>query len=346
MKDSNPPGGVAGTLDCARLDEYLRGKLDGLVGSLRIQPIAGGQSNPTFFVSYDNRAWVLRKQPGALLLPSAHAIDREYRVMSALWGSAVAVPRTVLYEREARIVGTPFYIMERLPGRVFSDASLPGVSAADRRDMYRSMVATLAALHLLDYELLGLGDFGKPGNYFARQFGRWSKQWQLGRIEDNPALNAVMEWLPEHIPRTDRTRLCHGDFRLGNLMFHTSEPRVVGVLDWELSTLGHPLADVAFNCLAWRTLPEEYGGIRGLNLAALGIPDETEYLSWYYSMTGCETRAEPFHYVFALFRLAVIFEGIAARARSGLAVSASARSGSDLGRAFANRALEIIHQNH
>lgn len=345
MNSPDTQSALAGSLDCTRLDEYLRGKLEGLSGRLRMQPIAGGQSNPTFFVSYDNRALVLRKQPGTVLLPSAHAIDREYRIMSALSGTAVPVPKAVLYEPEPDVIGTPFYLMERLPGRVFSDASLPGVSAADRRDMYRSMADTMAALHLLNYEALGLGDFGKPGNYFARQYARWSQQWTLSKIQDNPALDTIIQWLAGQIPAADCTTLCHGDFRLGNLMFHATEPRVVGVLDWELSTLGHPLADVAFNCLAWRTLPEEYGGIRGLDLTALGIPSETEHLCRYYSLTGRGIEVEPFHYVFALFRLAVIFEGIAARAHSGVAVSANARSAGHLGRAFANRALEIIEEN-
>jgi aminoglycoside phosphotransferase (APT) family kinase protein len=346
MMQSNTERDSSIPLDAARLDEYLRGKLHGLSGSIQIQPIRGGQSNPTFFVSYDNRALVLRKQPVTSILPSAHAIDREYRIMSALWPTAVPVPKTVLYEADPRIIGTPFYLMERLPGRVFGDASLPGVSVSDRRHMYRSMADTMADLHTLDYEMLGLGDFGKRGNYFSRQFARWSKQWQLSKIQDNPALDKIIDWLPVHIPAADESTICHGDFRLGNLMFHAMEPRVIGVLDWELSTLGHPLVDVAFNCLAWRALPEECGGIRGLDLMALGIPAEDEYLDWYYVATGRTTRVQPFHYVFALFRLAVIFEGIAARAHSGAAADANARSVGRLGRAFATRALEIIDERH
>jgi aminoglycoside phosphotransferase (APT) family kinase protein len=336
------PNRVPG-LDVARLDACLQRRILGLEGPMTIEAVRGGQSNPTYFLSYANRRLVLRKQPNAHILPSAHAIDREYRVMAALADSAVAVPRMVCFESDAAVVGTPFYVMERLEGRIYADCALPGLPPADRHAMYLSMCDTMARLHAVDWQAVGLADFGKPGNYFARQTARWIKQWELSRTRDNPALEAVIRWIPEHLPASDETSLVHGDFRLGNLMFHPSEPRVIGVLDWELSTLGHPLADVAFNGLAWRTLPSEYGGLRGLDLVKLGIPAEADYLQHYYRLARRTEGLGVFHYVFALFRMAVIFEGIAARAQSGTAVSEDAAGVGELALAFAARAADFIH---
>jgi aminoglycoside phosphotransferase (APT) family kinase protein len=222
--------------------------------------------------------------------------------------------------------------------------ALPGVAPAARRAMYESMAQTMARLHRVDPARVGLADFGKPGNYFARQVARWTRQWQSAKTRDNAALERLIEWLPANIPRGDETSICHGDFRMGNLMFHDSEPRVIAVLDWELATLGHPLADVAFNCMAWRTLPSEYGGLLGCDLAALGIPSEDEYLGWYYRHAGRSSSVQPFHFAFAMFRFAVIFEGIAARARAGNAAADNAREAGELGPAFARRALDIVER--
>jgi aminoglycoside phosphotransferase (APT) family kinase protein len=326
----------------ARLEAFIKGALPGLVGSMRLERIPSGQSNPTFFVSFDNRQLVLRKQPAGMGLPSAHAVDREYRIMQALAGSGVPVPRVVAFETDRAAVGTPFYLMERLDGRVFGDCSLPGVAPADRRAMYLSMAETLADLHRVDWQALGLADYGRPGNFFARQIGRWSKQWQLSKTRDLPEVDRLIEWLPANIPAGDTTAIAHGDFRIGNLMFHPTEPKIVGVLDWELSTLGHPLADLAFSTLAWRLLPTEYMGMRGAELAALGIPSEEEYLAYYYQRAGSEARAGRFHFAFALFRLAVIFEGIAFRARSGVAVGDNAAEVGRLSATFARRAVEAV----
>jgi len=326
-----------------RLDAFLRDALADVKGPMRIARIAGGQSNPTFFVDFDNRALVLRKQPPGELLPSAHAIDREYRVMSALASTEVPVPLMVLYHAGRDVVGTPFYLMEKLDGRVYAQYGLPGVAPAERRAMYESMAQTMARLHRVDPAQVGLADFGKPGNYFARQVARWTRQWQSAKTRENPALERVIEWLPVHIPVGDEAAICHGDFRMGNLMFHPIEPRVIAVLDWELATLGHPLADVAFNCMAWRTLPSEYGGLLGEDLAALGIPGEDEYLGWYYRHAERTSRVEPFHFAFAMFRFAVIFEGIAARAAAGNAAADNAREAGELGPAFARRALDVMN---
>lgn len=330
-------------LDVERLRCYLREHL-GVSAELRVEAVGGGQSNPTFFVGDGERAWVLRKQPAGTLLPSAHAIDREYRVLQALRHTLVPVPDTVLYESDPTVLGTPFYLMERLAGRVFPDAALPGVAPVDRRAMYHSMAMTLATIHQVNYDATGLSDFGRIGGYYARQFARLTKQWQTNAVHDNPALDRLITWLEPRVQVARDTRLGHGDFRIGNLMFHPHEPCVVGVLDWELSTLAPTAADLAYSSLAWRTLPTEYGGIRDLDLTALGIPSEAEYLRWYLSASGRTDPPEALDYVFAFFRLAVIFEGISARARADVSASADAHLVEPLGRAFARRGLEIVEQ--
>ncbi len=332
-------------LDADALDAFLRQRLPGLRGPMRLEKIGSGQSNPTFFVSFDNRQMVLRKKPEGEVLPSAHAVDREYRVMQALADSALPVPPVVLYHAQDDVVGTPFYLMERVPGRVFTDNSLPGLVPAQRRAIYLAMADTLAVLHAVDWRAAGLADFGRPGGYFQRQLRRWTQQWALSRTRENPAIDELLAWLPAHLPPDDETVLTHGDFKLNNLLFHPSEPRVVAVLDWELSTLGHPMADLAFNTVTWRTLPEEFGGIRGLDLASLGIPDEQAYLAHYYRQSGRSDparQATPFHWAFALMRWAIIFEGIAARAARGNAVADNAAEVGALASALARRGLEAI----
>lgn len=328
--------------DPHRLDVFLRERLPQLCGPMRLEPIGGGQSNPTFFVSFDNRELVLRKKPAGPLLPSAHAVDREFRVMQALAGSALPVPPVLWLHTQPDVLGTDFYVMERVQGRVFNRNDLPGLPPAERRAMYLAMAETLAVLHGLDPVALGLGDFGRAGNYFERQLARWTRQWQLSRTRENPAIDELLSWLGSHLPSDDESCLTHGDFKLNNLMFHPSQPRVVAVLDWELSTLGHPLADLAFSTVAWRTLPEEYGGIRGLDLQALGIPSEAEYLAHYQRCSGRSRSAQPFHWAFAFMRWAVIFEGIAARAAAGTAASANAAEVGRLGPALARRGLEAV----
>ena len=327
------------------LEVFLRERLPGLAGPMRLEKIGGGQSNPTFFVSFDNRRLVLRKKPAGDVLPSAHAVDREYRVMKALAATALPVPPMVLYYAEGDVVGTPFYLMDRVEGRVFNDNSLPNMAPAERREIYLAMADTLSVLHAVDWRAVGLTDFGRPAGYFQRQLRRWKQQWDLSRMRDNPAIDELLAWLPQHLPQEGETTLTHGDFKLNNLLFHPTEPRVVAVLDWELSTLGDPLADVAFNTTAWRTLPQEFGGIRGLDLGTLGIPSELEYLAHYYRTAGRTEptrQATPFHWAFALMRWAVIFEGIAARAARGNAVADNAAEVGALATALAHRGLEAI----
>ena len=330
-------------IDIGRLQSFLGPALGGLAGRPQIERIAGGQSNPTYYVSYEDRRLVLRKQPPGELLPSAHAVDREYKVISALASTSVPVPRALLYCDDRAVLGTPFYVMERLDGRVFHDCALPGVPAVHRGPMYSSMVETLAALHAVDPVAIGLGDFGRPGNYFARQIARWTRQWQMSRTREDAAIDRLIAWLPANVPADDRSAICHGDYRIGNLMFHASEPRVIAILDWELSTLGHPLADLAHNCMAWQTTPAEYGGLAGLSLDELGLPSQAAYETRYFAANPASTAClDPFHMAFALFRWSVIFEGIAARAKAGNAAAENATEVGSLSCVFAQRAAAFI----
>lgn len=342
------PGGAA-EFDAGSLERFLRAELRGAGvgaggGGFALERVSGGQSNPTFFATLGERRLVVRKKPAGETLPSAHAVDREYRAIRALAATDVPVPRAVLFCDDPGVIGTPFYVMERLDGRVFHDATLPGVAPAERTAMYLAMAETLARLHDVDAEAIGLGDFGRAGNYFERQIRRWTTQYQLARWRDLPDLDRVGAWLPEHLPPEEPARICHGDFRIGNLMFHPTEPRVIGVLDWELSTLGQPLADLAFSALGWETFPAEYGGLRGLDHAALGIPPREAYLACYHASrrTPAPHRLASFHTVFAMFRFAVIFEGIAARARAGSAAAEDAATVGELAPIFARRAVETM----
>lgn len=301
--------------DPAHLDACLREIIPGLQGPMQLERVHGGQSNPTFFLSFDNRRMVLRKQPPGKLLPSAHAVDREARIMRALADSGVPVPSVLAYVDDAQVIGTPFYVMNRVEGRVFADPFLPGVSPPERAAMFMSMADTLASLHGVDWKAIGLADFGNADDYFQRQIRRWSRQWELSKPAQSDDVDALVQWLESHVPASTVTAISHGDFRIGNLLFHPTEPRVVAVLDWELSTLGHPLADLAYSALAWHLEPSQYMGMKGLDLQGLGIPPEQDYLARYYARAPRSGVLQPFHHVFALFRLAVIFAGIAARAR-------------------------------
>ena len=311
----------------APLRDFLHDRL-GLNGPMQTERISGGQSNPTFFISFPGRHLVLRTRPAGPTLPSAHAIDREYRVMSALAGTSVPVPRIALYHVGTDIIGTPFYIMEREEGRVVHDSALPGLQPAERRAIYLSMAETLAYLHSVVSSQIGLADYGRPGNYFERQIRRWSEPWTKSPTTSLPELNELVAWLPVHLPPDNgRAAIAHGDFRLGNLLIHPTEPRVVAVLDCELSTVGHPLADLGFCCMPWHTAPEENSGILGLAREALGIPDEAEFVDRYYLIARDPGALQPFYLVFALFRFAVILVGIADRARAGTAAGENAGVG-------------------
>jgi aminoglycoside phosphotransferase (APT) family kinase protein len=331
-------------LDVPALAQWLAKRLPG-EGAPGLQRIGGGQSNPTWFLEWGAARLVLRKKPEGPILPGAHAIEREFRVLRALEPTDVPVPRVLWLEEDASILGTPFYVMERLDGRVFDDASLPGVAAADRREMYLDMARTLARLHSVRPDAVGLADYGRPGNYFERQVARWTKQYHAATGPRIAALDRLVDWLPANMPPDDgAVAIAHGDFRIGNLMYHPTEPRVIGVLDWELSTLGHPLADLGFCVIPWHSAPDEYGGLLGTGWRAAGIPDRATFEAEYHAHVPPTAPLQPFHIAFALFRFAVIFVGIAERARAGSAASGDAASLGPLAERFALRALEVIEQ--
>lgn len=329
-------------IDARRLGYWLANRLSGET-HLSVEPISGGQSNPTWFVTFGEHRLVLRKKPDGEILRGAHAIEREYRVLHALRDTDVPVPVARWLEEDPEHLGTPFYVMDRLEGRVFSDCTLPGISPEDRRAMYLSMAETLAKMHAVRPDEVGLSDYGKPGNYFERQIGRWSRQYRESTGPRIPALDRLMKWLPENMPADDGgVSIAHGDFRLGNMMFHPTEPRVIAVMDWELSTLGHPLADLGFCVMPWLTSPDEYGGILGTPWQDSGIPTMDEFIETYFEHAIPTSELKPFHMAFALFRFAVIFVGIADRARAGNAASEEAADLGPLAERFAIRGLEAI----
>ena len=311
--------------DVDRLAGYLRGKIPAFAGPLTVEQFKGGQSNPTYRVAAGGRKYALRRKPPGQLLPSAHAVDREYRVMTALAETGVPVPRTWCLCEDPSIIGTPFFVMDCVDGRVFWDPSLPGLEIAERRAMWSEINRVIAELHRVDYRAVGLEGFGRPGNYIARQIERWSKQYRASETERIEAMDNLIAWLPENIPPGDETTVVHGDYRIDNLIFHPIEARVLAVLDWELSTLGHPLADFAYHLMAWRLGPGQFRGMHGVDLAALGIPLEDEYVAMYCTRTGRANIANiDFYLAYNMFRLAAILQGIAKRAIDGTASNAQA----------------------
>ncbi|MCB1384138.1 MAG: phosphotransferase family protein [Notoacmeibacter sp.] len=302
--------------DLETLGRYLRTRVEGCGGAVRIERIGGGYSNPTFFLRYDAGGdFVLRKQPPGPLLPSAHAIDREFRVISALAGTGVPVPKALHYCADASVIGTPFYVMERLDGRVFHDNALPGLTPAERSAIFGSMNETLAALHAVDPDKAGLGDYGRKGGFVERQISRWNRQYEQGKTRDLPEFERLARWLSANIPQGEEPcTIVHGDYRLGNLMIHATEPRVIAVLDWELSTLGHPLTDLGYNLMAWIMDRSEHEGLGGHDLDALGIPRMEAYAQAYLARRGLAGSFDGFFVALAFFRLAAIFEGVVSRA--------------------------------
>ena len=328
---------LAQALDTDALTAWLCAHVHGFAGPLSLEQFKGGQSNPTYLLSTPGAQYVMRSKPGpvAKLLPSAHAIEREFKVMGALAGTAVPVPAMLALCEDEAVIGRAFYIMQFMPGRVLWDQSLPGMSPAERSAHFEEMNRVIAALHQVDFAAAGLTDYGKPGNYFERQIGRWSKQYLASVTEPNPAMDALLTWLPAHIPVSARDEaevsIVHGDYRMDNLVFHPTEPRVIAVLDWELSTLGHPLADFSYHCMSWHIRTSGAArGLAGKDLAALGIPNERAYVQRYCERTG---RANVdavmadwnFYLAYNLFRIAAIIQGIAKRVVDGTAASAQAK---------------------
>ncbi|MES2538302.1 MAG: phosphotransferase family protein [Pseudomonadota bacterium] len=323
------PVGERQKVDLGALQDYLRRHVDGFSGNLAIEQFKGGQSNPTFKLTADGHSFVLRTKPGpaAKLLSSAHAIDREFRVMDALNRAGFPTARQYTLCTDESVIGRAFYVMEFIDGRVLWDQSLPGMSTGERAAHYDEMNRVIAQLHTIDHVAIGLADFGKPGNYFARQIDRWTRQYLASATEKIDAMDKLIEWLPNNIPSGDDTRIVHGDYRLDNMIFHPTEPRILAVLDWELSTLGHPLADFAYHCMSWHIAPGDFRGIGGLDLKALGIPTEEEYIAAYCARTGRSIGKEEFTFCLAynMFRLAGILQGIMKRYVDGTAASEQAR---------------------
>ena len=321
--------------DIPTLQHWLATHVEGFNGPLSVEMFKGGQSNPTYKLITPQRAYVMRAKPGpvAKLLPSAHAIEREFRVMSALHGSGVPVAQMHALCEDESVIGRAFYVMECVEGRVMWDQSLPDMTREQRGAIYNEMNRVMAALHTVDPIAIGLETYGKPGNYFERQIGRWSKQYVASVTQPIAEMDRLMAWLPDNIPAMARdaslVSVVHGDYRLDNLMFHPTEPRVLAVLDWELSTLGHPLADFSYHCMAWHIPPGLFRGIGGLDVQALGIPTEADYIALYCERTGFATPEQlkadwNFYLAYNMFRLAAILQGIAKRVETGTASSAQA----------------------
>ncbi len=325
-------------LDLTRLEPYLQQQIADYQGPLTLKRFKGGQSNPTYQLVTPGRNYVLRRKPSGALLPSAHAVDREYRVIKALHGAGFPVPRPFVLCENVSIIGTMFYVMEMVEGRVLWEMTLPGMPVTERAAIYDAMVSTLASLQRLDYKQLGLTDFGKPTDYFARQLSRWGKTYGISETETIPDMDRLNRWLPANVPAADESSLVHGDYRMDNVIMHPTEPRVVAVLDWELSTLGHPLGDFTYHLLPWLlpTMGEKISNLGGIDLVSLGIPTMDQYIARYCALTGRpEILHLDFYSAYTVWRLACIYQGIIKRVKEGTAASSDAPQSADLVRELA-----------
>lgn len=315
--------------DIARLESYLGQAVPGFGGPLQVRQFDGGQSNPTYLLETPGRRYVMRRKPPGVLLKSAHAVDREFRVTKALHALGYPVPEPLCLCEDPEVIGTMFYVMEHVEGRVFWDSRMPDLTPAERAAIYDSANETLARLHTIDYAAIGLDDYGRPGNYFARQISRWSQQYQLSETRPIAAMDQLIAWLPTVVPEDDgRSSIIHGDFSFHNLIVHPTEPRVIAVIDWELSTVGHPLGDLMYHCMEWyRPVGvDDRGTLRDADLAALGIPTMEEYIAAYCRRTGIVVPGPTgFYRAFNLFRVAAILQGVAGRMRDGVATDSNAQ---------------------
>jgi len=352
---TSPHMQTAHTVDTAALTTWLHAHLPGFEGPLSLQSFKGGQSNPTYQLITPKHCYVLRTKPGpvAKLLPSAHAIEREFRVMQGLHGTHVPVPRMHALCEDESIIGRAFYVMEFVQGRVLWDQALPDMTNTERAAIYDEMNRVMAALHTVKFAERGLESYGRPGNYFERQIGRWSKQYVASITQPIPEMDHLMAWLAANMPASARdaskVSIVHGDYRLDNLMFHPTEPRVLAVLDWELSTLGHPLADFSYLCMSWHIPPGTFRGIGGVDIAALGIPSESENIHRYCDRTGLATPADlktdwNFYLAYNMFRIAAILQGIAKRVEAGTATSDEAKANGAGARPMAELAWKFAQQ--
>jgi aminoglycoside phosphotransferase (APT) family kinase protein len=326
----------------------MQGHVEGFAGSVDVRQFAGGQSNPTFLVQSADHRYVLRRKPPGKLLPSAHAVEREYRVIVALADTDVPVARAYALCEDPSVIGTAFYVMDYVEGRLFWDAALPEVLRHERRAIYEEMTRVIAALHAVDYAAVGLDDYGKPGRYIERQVARWTQQYRASETETIDAVERLIEWLPKHIPADEETGIVHGDFRLDNAIFHPHEPRILAVLDWELSTLGHPLVDLAYLCMRYHLSAVEFRGLAGLDLAALQIPSESECVADYCRRRGRAPVAPQewtYYLAFNMFRLTGILQGVLARAVQGNASSATALEAGLRARPLAEQAWALVQKS-
>jgi aminoglycoside phosphotransferase (APT) family kinase protein len=312
-------------VDLDRLGAWLHAHVPGYAGTPVLHRYEGGQSNPTFRLSAASGDYVLRRKPAGALLASAHAVEREFRVQRALAGTAVPVARPLALCEDPSVIGSVFFVMEHVPGRVFWDQTLPGLAPAERTAMFDAMNTTISALHGLDYAALGLGDFGRPEGFLGRQIARWTKQYRASETRTIEAMDRLIEWLPRNLPADGGAAIVHGDYRMDNLLFHPTEPRIVAVLDWELSTLGDPVADFAYHVMTWRIPPGLFRGLGGVDLAALGIPVEADYVAAYFRRTG-QHRPDRWdaYIVYGMFRIAAILQGVFKRAQEGTATGSQA----------------------
>ncbi|MFZ9961788.1 MAG: phosphotransferase [Burkholderiales bacterium] len=311
--------------DTEKLENYLRQQIPGFQGPLTVEQFSGGQSNPTFLLASPSGKYVLRRKPPGKLLPSAHAVDREYRVISALNQTDVPVAKAFCLCEDDSILGTAFYVMDFVDGRVMWDGTLPDSSSEERNQIYKELNRVIAALHSVDHVAVGLEDYGRPGNYIERQIARWTKQYRASETEHIESMENLIDWLPKNIPTNEDVSIVHGDYRLDNVIFHKTEPRILAVLDWELSTLGHPVADFAYHCMYWRLTPGEFRGINGVDHRTTGIPEEQAYVESYCEQTGRDVIKDwDFYIAYNMFRLAGILQGIMGRVKDGTAASAHA----------------------
>ncbi|HQR85672.1 MAG: phosphotransferase family protein [Burkholderiales bacterium 35-55-47] len=352
---TSQPMSAAHGIDTVALAAWLSAHLPDFDGPLSLEKFKGGQSNPTYQLITPKRSYVLRTKPGpvAKLLPSAHAIEREFKVMHGLYGTEVPVPQMHVLCEDESIIGRAFYVMEFVQGRVLWDQTLPSMSNAERGAIYDEMNRVITALHTVKFAERGLESYGRPGNYFERQIGRWSKQYVASVTQPIDEMDKLMAWLPANMPASakdeSKVSIVHGDYRLDNLMFHPTEPRVLAVLDWELSTLGHPLADFSYQCMGWHIPPGTFRGIGGVDIASLGIPSESEYIHRYCDRTGLSTPADlkadwNFYLAYNMFRMAAILQGIAKRVEAGTASSEQAKVNGAGARPMAELAWKFAQQ--
>ena len=336
---------AAHVFDEAALEAYLQEHVADFMGPLTVRQFEGGQSNPTFQLITPSKTYVMRKQPPGELLPSAHQVDREYRVMDALWNTAVPVPKMYCLCEDNSVIGTKFYVMEMIEGRLFTETRLPMLSKEERTAIYLDLARVLAALHSTDPKDVGLSEFGRPGNYYERQIGRWTKQYLASQTDDLPAMTNLMEWLPKNIPSNTQSVVVHGDYRLGNVLIHPTEPKIVGVLDWELSTLGDGLADLGYLCQDYYGDPDSDVGITGINYESLGIPTEEQLVAEYCKHSGRQEIEDwPFYLIYNMFRSAGIIQGVYKRGLDGNASSQTALEYADVARLRSERGWALAEE--